>query len=365
MKVLHCIATMEGGGAERQLSLLSRGLVAEGCEVHVALLRGGANLEALKNSGAIIHRLSCRSSYDPRIFFQLLRLMRRIGPDVVQVWLPQMEIVGGLAALAARVALVTTERSSAAHYSAGDWQIRLRGFVAGRAALVIANSQAGKDYWRERLGDDSRIRVIRNIVPVSEIAASPKADPQTLGLASDAELIVFAGRFEPVKNIEHLIPALRLALEQRPKAVALLFGEGSLKPDVKRMIERDAAGGRIRVMDYATDLWSWLRAAQVFVSISYAEGQPNAVFEAVACGCPTVLSDIAPHRELLGEDSAYLVAPKAPEEIARAIVRCLTTPDEAAVKARRAFEKVTDFSTETVAREYSRQYQQVLSQKYA
>lgn len=364
MKVLHCIATMEGGGAERQLSLLSSGLVAEGCEVHVALLRGGANLETLKRSGAFIHQLSCRSNYDPGIFFQLLRLIRRIRPDVMQVWLPQMEILGGLVALAARVALITTERSSAAHYSATDWQMKLRGFVAGRAALVIANSQAGKDYWRARLGDEARIRVIRNIVPVSEISACRKADPQTLGLAPDAELIVFAGRFEPVKNIEHLIPALKLALDQRPRAVALLFGEGTLKQEVKRSLARDAADGRIRVMDYAPDLWSWIRAARVFVSVSYAEGQPNAVFEAVACGCPTVLSDIAAHRELLGADSAYLVTPTAPKEIAGAIVRCLTAPAEAAAKARCAFEKVTDFSTETVAREYWRQYRQVLSRKY-
>jgi glycosyltransferase involved in cell wall biosynthesis len=361
MKVLHCISTMSGGGAERQLSMLARGLVAADCEVHVALLRGGANLETLKNSGATIHHLKGRGNYDPGIFLQLLSLIRALRPDVIQTWLPQMDVLGGLAALLSRVPLITTERNSAKQY-ADDWRKSLRSFVTRHAALAVANSEAGKDYCLRVTGDESRVRVIRNIVPVSEISAWPVADPAASGLDADAELIIYAGRFEQMKNLENLIPALRLVMQRRERAVAWLFGEGTLKEAVRQKVAADPALARVRVMDYAADLWSWIKVARVFTLVSYTEGQPNAVFEAVACQCPVVISDIAPHRELLGQDCACLAPVNSPEAIAEGIISCLASPAEAAMRARRALEKVASFSTEAVAREYLLEYQRITGQ---
>ena len=44
-------------------------------------------------------------------------------------------------------------------------------------------------------------------------------------------------------------------------------------------------------------------SADVLVSTSHGEGLPVAVIEAMAAGCPVILSDIPPHRELMdGED---------------------------------------------------------------
>jgi hypothetical protein len=50
MRVLICIATMEGGGAERQVTYLAKALVDAGEDVHVALIKGGVNLDRLKQA---------------------------------------------------------------------------------------------------------------------------------------------------------------------------------------------------------------------------------------------------------------------------------------------------------------------------
>ncbi len=49
--------------------------------------------------------------------------------------------------------------------------------------------------------------------------------------------------------------------------------------------------------------------ADVLVSTSHGEGLPVAVIEAMATGCPVILSDIPPHRELAdGADFIPLIA---------------------------------------------------------
>jgi glycosyltransferase involved in cell wall biosynthesis len=52
------------------------------------------------------------------------------------------------------------------------------------------------------------------------------------------------------------------------------------------------------------DVRPYLWAADAFVFPSQREGMPNAVLEALATGLPLVLSDIAPHRELLAQHPA-------------------------------------------------------------
>ena len=63
---------------------------------------------------------------------------------------------------------------------------------------------------------------------------------------------------------------------------------------------RAAANGDERVVfaGRVENVGDYLRASDGFVSASHAEGFPNAVLEALACGVPCALSDIAPHTEI-------------------------------------------------------------------
>src|SRR5712692_2562881 len=99
MRILHCIPSMDGGGAQRQLAYLAAGLIQMGWEVHVALLSGGPNLDRLQASGAVIHKVSCTTNYDPGIPWQLRRLLHTIRPVLTQTWFRQMDILGGVLSL--------------------------------------------------------------------------------------------------------------------------------------------------------------------------------------------------------------------------------------------------------------------------
>ena len=98
IRILQCIPTMTGGGAERQLVYLCEGLTQLGWDVTVALLDLGPNVERLSRAGIHTEVLTHRTNYDPFLVWQLVDLIRRLRPDVVHTWLPTMNIIGGIAA---------------------------------------------------------------------------------------------------------------------------------------------------------------------------------------------------------------------------------------------------------------------------
>lgn len=350
---------MGGGGAERQLAYLTGEMVRIGWEVHVALTSGGPNLPRLRATGAVVHTLPARGNHDPRLFGRLLRLMRAVRPDLVQVWLVQMEILAGVAATLLRVPWILSERSSRAAYPS-TLKHRLRRLVAVHASAIVANSTGGDEYWRRGCGRRTPGFVIPNAVPLEEIEATPPAGPAETGLAPEQRLVLHVGRLSAQKNLGALLSAIRPALA-RPDTVAVLCGDGPLRGEIARRLAEDAIGDRVQLRGYVPDIWRWMKRADVLVSASLFEGRPNAVLEAMACGCPLVVSDIPAHREFLDEESALLVDPHGPEALGDAIVRVLSDRNAAARRAARARARAAEWSVAAIARQYDHLYAEILA----
>src|SRR5262249_25243780 len=168
MRILHCIPNMNGGGAERQLTYLAAGLIQMGWEVHVALLSGGPNLDRLQASGAIIHKMSCKNNCDPSIVWQLRHILHTIRPVLMQTWLLQMDILGGVLSLMSGVPWILSERSSELAYSR-TVKNHLRALVARKASAIISNSAWGRMYWQKQIADRVPQYVIPNALPTAEI----------------------------------------------------------------------------------------------------------------------------------------------------------------------------------------------------
>ena len=351
---------MEGGGAERQLTYLAGALGRLGWTVHVAVTRRGPNWSRLEASGAAIHEVPLRSSHDWRAAGAMRRIVTEVRPDLIQVWLLQMEVLGGLAALSTRTPWVFSERSSAGAYP-GSVKNHLRQGMAQLATAVVSNSAGGDEYWAARLRKGVRRFVIPNALPLDEIDATPAAAAGEMDMATGVPVVLFAGRFGPEKNLQTLLPALDL-VRARQAIQVLCCGEGSLRQDVEGWAaSARASGSRAVVTGYARNLWGFMKGASVLVSPSLFEGSPNVVLEAMACGVPLVVSDIPQHRELLDQSSALLVPPDSVEALAAAIADVLRAPADAAARAEVARERASRYSLSMVSRQYSDVYRQLLS----
>jgi|HubBroStandDraft_1064217.scaffolds.fasta_scaffold09456_3 glycosyltransferase involved in cell wall biosynthesis len=359
MRILHCISGLHGGGAERQLSYLSAALDKKGVDVHVAYHLSEPESARILDSRVRYHILPSRGNHDALMLWRLIKVVREVQPDLIQTWLLQMDVVGGLAAIATRIPFVMTERTVAGTYVT-SWKEMLRNAIGKRAALVIANSRSGRDYWLSRKPADL-VRVVPNAVPVDEIQETPPVRSESGSMSEDSEIVLFAGRYSREKNVSVLLDALFLAVLKRPTLVALLFGEGPLKGALVEEVKRRRMEDRVRIMGYTQEVWGWMKRAAVLVSVSLFEGNPNVVAEAAAAGCPLVLSDIPQHRDLFGDDDACYVPCGAPQEIADGLLDVLRNPDKAKRKARSAHAKVSHRTIDSLANEYVELYSLILA----
>jgi glycosyltransferase involved in cell wall biosynthesis len=359
VRVLHLIPSLAGGGAERQLSLLARALSERDLDVHVAFLHGGPNLDRMHRGDVTLHRIPAWGSYDPRVLLSVIRLVNLIKPAILQTWLLQMDVCGGIAAKLLHVPFILTERSSAGAYPA-EWKWRLRSRVAGAARAVVCNSFAGVEYWQKQ-GFGGRILVIRNGVVVEPPRDSWSADVSEMRLLAQQRVLLFAGRFSFEKNVGRLIEAFDTVLARYADCVAVLFGEGPLKEKLAEKIQGSRSPSRFVLGEYRSDLAQWMRRATVFVSPSLFEGNPNSVLEAMAIGCPLVVSDIPQHREVLNEQSALFCSVQSSSQIASRICEVLADPQAAARRAAIAKILVNELSIASAADQYANLYRSILS----
>ena len=358
MKILHVIASLGSGGAERQLSLLAPALAREGVNTHVAFCHGGSNLERLQKSNVGLHALKAAGNHNPILAWQLYKLVRDLRPDIVQTWLLQMDVLGGAAALLSRIPLIISERSSAALYPPG-WKARARIHIGSHASAIVANSNGGTAYWRPHVAA-SKLILIRNCVtPIVEQTTFPQICISTQYGARP--LVMFAGRLSFEKNISNMVASLILVAQTLSAVTIIVFGEGPQREDVVNRVAVAGLSQRILIAGYTPHLAAWMARADVLISVSHFEGHPNVVMEAAAARCPMVLSDISAHRELFDDDSVAFAPADSPSEIARAILSALQNRAIAVQRADRAHLIASKYDLPSTVSAYLLTYKKVLA----
>ena len=140
----------------------------------------------------------------------------------------------------------------------------------------------------------------------------------------------------------------------------LLMGRGLELPDHPLRARANALGLRDRIT-FAGERphpQNWMGAMDVVVSSSFAEGFPNVIAEAMACGIPCVATDVGDSRNIVG-DAGRIVPSRDAEALGAAMVALVSLPAgeraDLAVAARgRVIEK---FSLDPMAAAYAAIYE--------
>jgi alpha-1,6-mannosyltransferase len=249
--------------------------------------------------------------------WQARRALRRLRPDVIEAGDPYLYAHAALhAGQDLGVPVIAFCHSDVAGlarrwvFPAGASAVcRYVRWLYGRFDLVLAASKVVeaslhalglRNVARQPLGVDTRM---------FHPGLRDPALRQRLGLAADARLIVFAGRYSAEKNLWVLEQAMR---RLGPRYVLLTIGSGS----------HPARGPNILSLPYHSDpaaLARLLASCDALVHPGDQETFGLVVLEAMACGLPVVGADAGGVSELIDERVGMKVPPRRPEALQRAI----------------------------------------------
>ncbi len=138
--------------------------------------------------------------------------------------------------------------------------------------------------------------------------------------------ILYVGTIEPRKGIDKLLDAFEIVMKEIPDAELILCGKIGWKVEklaerISKMVEQFP---NVKYLGYVDDekLIKLYREVDVCVYPSIYEGFGLPPLEAMACGCPVIVSNSSSLPEVVG-DAGILVNPYNVDEIAKAIIRVL------------------------------------------
>lgn len=146
-----------------------------------------------------------------------------------------------------------------------------------------------------------------------------------------APLILYTGRFMPIKNVSLLIQAMRFVVDQMPLAKLVLVGDGPLEGKLKSEVKRSGLAKNVVFVGHAqSGVESFYAAADVFCMPSLYDNYPNSVLEAMSTALPVVATKVGgiPFQVKEGKNG-FLVESGDETKLAQKILYLLNNPSKA------------------------------------
>ena len=279
---------------------------------------------------------------DISALFALIRLFRRLKPDIVHSHTPKAGLLGMLAAKITgvpvrihTVAGLPLMESKGITRSVLVWMERL---TYACASGVYPNSYHLKDFIlahgftrpaKARViagGSSNGIDTVR-FERTAALQAAGESVRKSLGIPAGALVLLFVGRIVRDKGIGELVRAFDRICGNYPEIRLLLAGpdekdQDPIDRDTRTAMERN---DRIVHVGFQADVRPYLSLADVLVFPSYREGFPNVPMQAGCFGLPSIVTDINGCNEIITDGvNGLIIPPKDEKAVALAMEKMIT-----------------------------------------
>jgi glycosyltransferase involved in cell wall biosynthesis len=141
-------------------------------------------------------------------------------------------------------------------------------------------------------------------------------------------LIVSAGTLTLRKGFTDLLRALRIVHDRGHRVRLAILGEGPMREELAELTKELKLEGFVWMPGRVDNTLKYFARGDVSVLCSYSEGLPNALVEAMVCGCVPVATDCptGPREVLQNGKYGYLVPMRDPPALAAGIIEALERP---------------------------------------
>ena len=339
--VVHLVTKLELGGAQLNTLYTAEHLDPERFDAYLLCGPGGMLKSRLGEADRLLIvpalKREIRPGKDLQALFQLVRLFRRIRPQIVHTHSSKAGILGRLAAALAAVPVVIHSVhgfSFSPHQSffkRNFYRFAERAcrrltdhflFVAcadielARELKLVApknSAAAGRDH-----------SLIRSGFPMDKFLARGDAAAMRArhGLPTAGFVCGVIAPFKPQKGLLHLVDIAARAIGKNSNIFFFIAGDGEDRPQLEAELQRRGVAANFRLPGFIPDVENAMDGFDIGVSTALWEGLPQSLVQLRLKRKAVVASDIPGNREVIRDGQNGFLLPVADHErFAAAILR--------------------------------------------
>ena len=331
--VTYIIGQLILGGAEKQLYLLAKGLVARGWSVSVITLHGGHGDYwdgPIRELGVPF----CEVTDTSRLarLLKMRSFVQEHPTRFLHSWSGFTGLYAALLAVLTNMPICLGSQRSVESLTVRELGFPLYWLSYALMKGIATNSRAAQREL-ERRWPRSKVAYIPNAIEGSRgknsIAGRRlRRDLRArLHIPRRARVVGSVGALEDVKRFDRLIEAVRLLRQDRRDWMLVLVGDGPLRDrlhEQARLALGETAFHALGAYPTAEEI---MPAFDAFCLCSDDEGTPNVVLEAMTAGVPVLVTDVGDVREIIKDRwNGIVLASNRPATIARSIRRLFANP---------------------------------------
>lgn len=312
------------------------------------------DLEKNSDKGRLIRYLSLDfNSYRWRrsmSFLKVRRLIKKIRPDILHLHTLYFPSYCGVFA-GIRPLIISPWNGDILWTPPRAWYYKLFvGYALRKADALTSDNRVMKKGCLMYGVKEEKIHVVRWYgANLRRFFPQKKRDPEITAKLQlgDSPVILSTRSLSEGYNIDIIIKAIPLVLQKKHEAkFVFIWHGGDQLAKIENLIYQLGIDRAVRLVgrvDNYNNIPRYYSLSTIAVSIASPDSTPASLFEAMACGIPTIVSNEPAITEFIKDDwNGYVVSPRDHKELAEKIVKLLDDPVKCRLFSERNLELVKE-----------------------
>ncbi|ADL08269.1 glycosyltransferase family 4 protein [Thermosediminibacter oceani] len=345
IKLLELVRDSEGG-MKRHVEQLLWGLDKAKFDIFLALSDDNPDTWNLEKLNVKVHSIKLGDRRSPiavaRSLFDIVRLLKKEGIEIIHAHGLAAAIIGTTAALAAGTPFIVT---TVHNFPKENFINRAAGHLLRRNHKIITVShRMAREISRMWAIPTEKIEVIYNGIDPHLIAKYTGSNGEC---RQKPVAILNISRLIPDKGVDVFLKACAILVERLSndgiEVVFYIAGNGPLERELKNLVSNLRLEGRVNFLGFCRDIYRIMQNSDMLVLSSRSEGLSLSLLEAMAMGKPVIATDVGGNPEIIRHGvTGMLVPPDNPRALAEAMEYVIKNPGDAEKMARTACRTVME-----------------------